>query len=531
MPLISMRKRALWTIFAALSLALASGSARAGVLDDIGNSISSLWRQKAQKQQSAVKARSTASAQTQQVEFLRQRLQRTQNLLESANANYFNYWRQMRRTEAKIAETRERIQTVSARYKTHKAQFAQRLAAMQRRGNTNYLQVALGSASLSDLTRRAAFFQAITQRDSQLQQKLKTDRAELMQAQNALMEQWNERNAMRKAAGRERNRIAEGEREQLQGWKRLNASRLALINYAFAQQQSSQQIGGMIGSLQERKARVLAEYQAQAAREQAQLRAQAAFRYRERERIARYERYEAAQRQAAQRQEAAERRYSQRRNSGRRYGRQRYERQRYGRQRYDSQRYSRRYGGQRYSRRYSTNRRYTRRSYENESNQGRSMAPRIDLTPRYAPRVEIAPMSIESLRSSAGWTLPARGRVSSRFGVRYHPVSRRRKLHTGDDIAAAHGSPIRAAKSGRVTWAGWKKAYGNTIIVDNGNGVSTLYAHASKVGVRAGQSVRVGQNIGKVGLVGISTGAHLHFEVRKNGRPINPRAYLMGHRH
>jgi len=159
------------------------------------------------------------------------------------------------------------------------------------------------------------------------------------------------------------------------------------------------------------------------------------------------------------------------------------------------------------------------------------MAPRIDLMPRYAPRVEIAPMSIESLKRSAGWTLPARGRVSSRFGVRLHPVSGRRKLHTGDDIAAAHGTPIRAAKGGRVRWAGWKKAYGNTIIVDNGNGVSTLYAHASKLGVRSGQAVRAGQFIGKVGSTGFATGAHLHFEVRKNGRAIDPTGFLVRHRH
>lgn len=495
MPLISLEKRALWTLLAVLSLGLAARAARANVLDDIGNSISSLWGQKAQKQQTARKARSTANAQSRQVEFLHQRLQRTQSLLEAANSNYFNYWRQMRRTEAQIVETRHRVQIVSARYKTHRAQFGRRLAAMQRRGQTNYLQVALGSASLSDLTRRAAFFQAITQRDSQTQEEIKADKAELVQAQNALMAQWNQRNALKTAAGRERARIAAGETEQTQGWKQLNSSRLALINYALAQEQSSQRIGGMIGSLQARKTRIIAEYQAQVAREREALRAQAVFRARERERIARYERYE-----AAERAETARRR-STRRRSNRRYSRR------------------------------NSNRRYARRSSANYASQRRRMAPRIELSPRYAPRVEIAPMSIESLRSSSAWALPARGRLSSRFGMRLHPVSGRRKMHTGDDIAAAHGSPIRAAKAGRVSWAGWKAAYGNTVIVDNGNGVSTLYGHASKLGVRAGQRVRAGQSLGKVGSSGLSTGPHLHFEVRKNGKPIDPTRYLSGHRH
>ncbi len=522
MTSISMKKRAPWMIIGVLCLGFAARDARAGILDDIGNSISSLWRQKAQKQQSAQKARSTASAQSQQVEFLHNRLRRTQNLLEEANSNYHNYWRQMRRTEDKIAQTRERIQRVTARYKAHRVQFSRRLAAIQRRGETNYLQVALGSASLSDLTRRAAFFQAITQRDSQLQEELKADKAELVQAQNALMAQWNQRNAMRTAVGRERARIAAGEREQTQMWKRLNASRLALINYAFAQEQSSQQIGGMIGSLQERKARVLAQYQAQAAREQAALRRQAEFRARERERLARYEQYQQEQRRAAAR-EAAERRsynrYSQRRSYGRdsrRTGR-RDSYRRYSNNRYSNNRYS--------NRRYSSNR-YSRR--RPESSAPRTLAPRIDLAPRLAPRVEIAPMDIDSLRRSSGWQLPARGRVSSRFGVRYHPVSGRRKLHTGHDIAAAHGAPIRAARSGRVVWAGWKPAYGKTVIVDNGNGVSTLYGHASRVGVRPGQPVRAGQLLSSVGSTGASTGAHLHFEVRKNGRPINPSSFLRG---
>ena len=112
--------------------------------------------------------------------------------------------------------------------------------------------------------------------------------------------------------------------------------------------------------------------------------------------------------------------------------------------------------------------------------------------------------------------------------MRYHPILGRRKLHTGDDLAVSYGSPFRAARGGTVLWAGWKKAYGNTVIVDHGGGVCTLYGHASKLNVSAGQSVNAGQYIGNVGSTGWSTGPHLHFEVRKNGKPIDPTCYLHG---
>ncbi len=130
--------------------------------------------------------------------------------------------------------------------------------------------------------------------------------------------------------------------------------------------------------------------------------------------------------------------------------------------------------------------------------------------------------------SNGGYAMPVRGRLSSRFGMRYHPVLHRRKLHTGDDLSAATGTPFRAARDGKVLWAGWKKAYGNTIIVDHGDGVATLYGHASKLSVHSGEAVKAGQYIGNVGSTGWSTGPHLHFEVRKNGKPVNPTPYLKG---
>ena len=127
------------------------------------------------------------------------------------------------------------------------------------------------------------------------------------------------------------------------------------------------------------------------------------------------------------------------------------------------------------------------------------------------------------------WSLPVRGRLSSRYGMRFHPILHRYKLHTGDDLAAGYGTPFHAAHGGRVLWAGWKTAYGNTVIIDQGNGMTVLYGHASKISVRAGQAIRRGDYIGNVGSTGWSTGPHLHFEVRKNGQPIDPTSYLNGH--
>ncbi|HEY0073891.1 MAG TPA: peptidoglycan DD-metalloendopeptidase family protein [Abditibacteriaceae bacterium] len=141
--------------------------------------------------------------------------------------------------------------------------------------------------------------------------------------------------------------------------------------------------------------------------------------------------------------------------------------------------------------------------------------------------VQTAPHASHS-HDGGGFCLPVRGRLSSRFGMRYHPILRRRKLHTGADVAARQGTPFRAAREGKVLFSGWKKAYGNTVIVDHGDGVATLYGHASKLNVRAGQPVKAGQHIGNVGSTGWSTGPHLHFEVHKNGKPVNPKSYLRG---
>ncbi|MCS7300043.1 MAG: peptidoglycan DD-metalloendopeptidase family protein [Fimbriimonadales bacterium] len=120
---------------------------------------------------------------------------------------------------------------------------------------------------------------------------------------------------------------------------------------------------------------------------------------------------------------------------------------------------------------------------------------------------------------------PVEGRLTSGFGYRVHPIFKVRKMHTGIDIAAPSGTPIRAADSGVVVEAGYLRGYGYTVIIDHGGGVATLYAHCSAILVAVGQEVQRGQTIARVGSTGYSTGPHLHFEVRINGEPVNPRGY------
>ncbi len=122
--------------------------------------------------------------------------------------------------------------------------------------------------------------------------------------------------------------------------------------------------------------------------------------------------------------------------------------------------------------------------------------------------------------------IPVRGRFSSPFGMRTHPISGVYKMHTGQDIAAPTGSPIRAGGPGVVIFAGWRNGYGNTIIIDHGGGISTLYGHCSRLIAHAGQHVTTGETIAAVGSTGYSTGPHCHFEVRVNGKPVNPLRYI-----
>ena len=128
--------------------------------------------------------------------------------------------------------------------------------------------------------------------------------------------------------------------------------------------------------------------------------------------------------------------------------------------------------------------------------------------------------------STGTMTWPAEGEITSPFGWRVHPIFGTQRLHTGIDIGADYGDAVRAADGGVVIHSDWMGGYGNAVIIDHGNGISTLYAHNSQLLVSEGQTVAKGQTISRCGSTGYSTGPHLHFEVRQNGSPVNPLNYL-----
>jgi murein DD-endopeptidase MepM/ murein hydrolase activator NlpD len=121
---------------------------------------------------------------------------------------------------------------------------------------------------------------------------------------------------------------------------------------------------------------------------------------------------------------------------------------------------------------------------------------------------------------------PVPGEIRSGFGSRVHPIYGTTRMHSGVDMAAGMGEPIRACRAGTVIQAGWNGGYGNTIVVDHGGGMATLYAHQSSLAAGVGAQVGAGEVIGYVGSTGASTGPHLHFEVRRNGNPVDPVPYL-----
>lgn len=115
--------------------------------------------------------------------------------------------------------------------------------------------------------------------------------------------------------------------------------------------------------------------------------------------------------------------------------------------------------------------------------------------------------------------------ISSPFGYRIHPIYHTQKMHTGVDINVAYGTPVYAADGGTVILSGWNGGYGNCIVINHGNGITTLYGHMSSLVAGVGQSVSKGQVIGYVGSTGASTGPHLHWEVAVNGQRVNPLNY------
>jgi murein DD-endopeptidase MepM/ murein hydrolase activator NlpD len=158
------------------------------------------------------------------------------------------------------------------------------------------------------------------------------------------------------------------------------------------------------------------------------------------------------------------------------------------------------------------------RRQQQQNNSGGGSQPPQDVTPPSG--------------GGAFFIMPTAGWKSSDFGMRYDPYYKVWQLHAGTDIAAPSGQAIYAAADGQVVRAGWYGGYGNYTCISHGgyqgSGLSTCYGHQSALLVSAGQSVRRGTLIGRVGTTGASTGAHLHFEVRRDGTPVNPLSWLPG---
>jgi murein DD-endopeptidase MepM/ murein hydrolase activator NlpD len=125
-----------------------------------------------------------------------------------------------------------------------------------------------------------------------------------------------------------------------------------------------------------------------------------------------------------------------------------------------------------------------------------------------------------------GW--PVKGRVTSGYGLRDHPLLNKRAFHSGVDISVPPGTPVQATADGVVSFSGWNGSGGNIVVIEDGNGFSTAFAHNSKVSVKVGQRVRRGDVISFSGSSGSTTGPHLHYEVWKGGRSVNPSDYLKG---
>lgn len=140
--------------------------------------------------------------------------------------------------------------------------------------------------------------------------------------------------------------------------------------------------------------------------------------------------------------------------------------------------------------------------------------------------VSIAPPDPNQAFSGESFLTPVRGRITSPFGSRRHPRSGRTSFHSGVDIAARRGTAITAAASGRVSFSGWNRGYGLMVVIDHGGGIQTVYAHCSTTSVKKGDRIKAGQKIAKVGSTGVTTGSHLHFEVRRNGKVQNPLRFL-----
>lgn len=124
--------------------------------------------------------------------------------------------------------------------------------------------------------------------------------------------------------------------------------------------------------------------------------------------------------------------------------------------------------------------------------------------------------------------LPVAGRISSYYGQREHPRSGEENFHSGIDISSSPGSPVKATADGIVSFSGWSGGSGNLVVLEHGHGFSTFYAHNRSIPVKVAKKVKRGDIIGYVGSTGYSTGPHVHYEIWKDGKPIDPVNYLKG---
>jgi len=125
--------------------------------------------------------------------------------------------------------------------------------------------------------------------------------------------------------------------------------------------------------------------------------------------------------------------------------------------------------------------------------------------------------------------LPVEGRISSPYGKRNHPMSGEVEFHSGLDVSANPGNPVRATADGIVSFSGWSGGNGYLVVLEHGHGFSTFYAHNKKNAVELGQKVKRDDVIGYVGTTGSSTGPHVHYEIWKDGKHVNPKQYIGGH--
>ena len=125
--------------------------------------------------------------------------------------------------------------------------------------------------------------------------------------------------------------------------------------------------------------------------------------------------------------------------------------------------------------------------------------------------------------------LPVNGNISSPYGIREHPNTGIKDFHSGIDISTNPGTPVKATADGIITFAGWNGGSGNLVAIEHGHGFSTFYAHNRSITVRVGQKVKRGEVISYAGSTGNSTGPHVHYEIWKNGKAINPYEFLGGH--